>query len=271
MNKYQILDLIGIGSEGTVYIVREKTPPNNLFAMKEIIIKTPNDVKKSINEIIMMKSVKDKRFVKCHDFYIHKSDDCNNTVNSLYIIMDLYPMDLSNWIERHYSKNDKPVDENVVRNFIVQICSSLYVLHKNNMMHRDIKPSNIFVKENGKDNYELFIGDFGCATYFMKKKSKRRFCGTLNYMAIEVLQGKKYYKMVDLFSVGCCAYNLMTGDRDINLPFEILNNGTKILEEIRINLERNYSKELVEVIVRMINIIPEARPEADEVINLLKT
>lgn len=67
------------------------------------------------------------------------------------------------------------------------IISSLRYLHQNRVIHRDMKLGNLFLS----DRMELKVGDFGLATKLeFDGEKKRTICGTPNYIAPEILDGK---------------------------------------------------------------------------------
>ena len=72
-------------------------------------------------------------------------------------------------------------------------------LHKNQVIHRDLKLGNMFLNQN----LEIKIGDFGLATKLeFPGERKRTICGTPNYIAPEVLEGKGHSYEVDVWSLG---------------------------------------------------------------------
>ena len=72
-------------------------------------------------------------------------------------------------------------------------------LHKNQVIHRDLKLGNMFLN----NNLEIKIGDFGLATKLeFPGERKRTICGTPNYIAPEVLEGKGHSYEVDVWSLG---------------------------------------------------------------------
>lgn len=80
---------------------------------------------------------------------------------------------------------------------------SLEYLHTYNIIYRDIKPENIMV--DGKGIMKLI--DMGTAKILEGKRGmgNRTFTiiGTPHYMAPEIITGKGYNMLVDLWSVGC--------------------------------------------------------------------
>lgn len=92
--------------------------------------------------------------------------------------------------------------------------SALRALHKNKVIHRDLKLGNLFLS----DRMEVKLGDFGLATKLDFDGDRRRtICGTPNYIAPEILEGKHGHSYeVDIWSFGVIAYTLLIGKP----PFE---------------------------------------------------
>jgi len=69
----------------------------------------------------------------------------------------------------------------------MQIISGLKYLHKKKVIHRDLKLGNLFLTEK----MELKLGDFGLAAKLeFDGEKKKTICGTPNYIAPEILEGK---------------------------------------------------------------------------------
>ena len=80
-------------------------------------------------------------------------------------------------------------------------------------MHRDLKPENILCGEELED---LKIADFGLSKMVLPKEKMDSACGTLSYVAPEVLTMQGYGREADLWSVGVIMFLLLCG----KLPFD---------------------------------------------------
>lgn len=81
-------------------------------------------------------------------------------------------------------RNKKVLTENETFYFFIQACAGIYFLHKNGLIHRDIKPENLLISN---DNM-LKVCDFGwCVQTQSTFEERSTFCGTLEYMAPEML------------------------------------------------------------------------------------
>ena len=88
-------------------------------------------------------------------------------------------------------------------------------MHKNKIVHRDLKLGNLFISES----MDIKIGDFGLATTIQfDGERKHTICGTPNYIAPEILDGKSvgHSYEVDFWAIGVIIYTLIIG----RPPFE---------------------------------------------------
>lgn len=101
-----------------------------------------------------------------------------------------------------------------IRFYNLQLINGLEYLHKHLIIHRDLKLGNLFISAGMK----LKIGDFGLATKLTSPDERRRtVCGTPNYIAPEILEGKDGHSFeVDVWSTGVIIYTLLVGKP----PFE---------------------------------------------------
>ncbi|HLT35866.1 MAG TPA: protein kinase, partial [Enhygromyxa sp.] len=94
-----------------------------------------------------------------------------------------------------------------------QCCKALAAIHERGMAHRDVKPQNVLIqREDGRAD-AVRVVDFGIAAKFC---SQPRIAGTAMYMAPEQIRGVSFDGRLDIYALGCVAYELLTG----NPPFE---------------------------------------------------
>lgn len=140
--------------------------------------------------------------------------------------------------------------------FFSQICAGVQYLHRLNMIHRDIKLENILLLKDGS----VKICDFGwCSTGDTARKT---CCGTLDYMAPEILVGKKYINKVDVWALGVLLYELIQGSP----PFPGRNTKQK-LESIEkgIVFSSSFSTAAKEMIRKLLCVDPEERLAVEEI------
>jgi serine/threonine protein kinase len=98
--------------------------------------------------------------------------------------------------------------EERARFYAAEIMLGIGFLHGQGLVYRDLKPENILVDRDG----HLKITDFGHAKADMDGQSTTStFCGTAEYIAPEMLQGKAYTKAVDWWSFGIMLFEMLCG------------------------------------------------------------
>lgn len=93
-----------------------------------------------------------------------------------------------------------------------QLISGVEYLHSRGVAHRDLKPENLLLDNN--DN--LKISDFGLATIYRIQSKERlleKKCGTLPYVAPEVLVRPYYAEPADVWSCGIILVALLAGGK----------------------------------------------------------
>lgn len=98
---------------------------------------------------------------------------------------------------------------------ISMLLKALNYLHWKGIVHRDLKPENILFYHTGPDS-NILVSDFGLSTMSSYNSSLRTICGTLEYMAPEILAERPYTQKVDMWAVGVMTYYLLSG----TLPFQ---------------------------------------------------
>lgn len=89
-------------------------------------------------------------------------------------------------------------------------------MHKRDVVHRDIKLENVWVDEQGGE-LTCKLHGFSFARMLEKSGSKiNDWCGTLNYMAPEIINGMPYDSKVDIWAFGVLCYAALVG----KFPFE---------------------------------------------------
>jgi polo-like kinase 1 len=157
---------------------------------------------KLMSEIKIHRSVKHQYVVQFNHFF----EDADN----VYILLEL----CSNQSLNELLRRRKRLHELEVQCYTMQIIAALKYLHAHRIIHRDLKLGNLFIN----DRMEVKLGDFGLAAKLdFDGEKKRTICGTPNYIAPEVLEGKAGHSYeVDVWSLGVIIYTLIVGKP----PFE---------------------------------------------------
>uniref|UniRef100_A0A1A8LEA9 Uncharacterized serine/threonine-protein kinase SgK494b n=4 Tax=Nothobranchius TaxID=28779 RepID=A0A1A8LEA9_9TELE len=97
--------------------------------------------------------------------------------------------------------------EDTVRVFAAELGCALGFLHDFGIIHRDVKMENILLNDNG----HLRLADFGLSRRLERGGRAFTICGTIQYMAPEVLSGGPYNHAADWWSLGILLFSLATG------------------------------------------------------------
>lgn len=96
--------------------------------------------------------------------------------------------------------------------FIIhQIMLALNYMHLQHVMHRDLKLENIMCRSTDLDDFNVKLTDFGFSTFFQPEIKQSLALGSPLYMAPELHRQEKYDERVDVWSLGCIAYIMMSG------------------------------------------------------------
>ncbi len=110
-----------------------------------------------------------------------------------------------------------PLDQASALGILDDVCKAVAAIHAAGTVHRDLKPSNILIDADLRTR----VADFGVSTrYRGSSTSPGEIAGTPAYMAPEVAlsegQPSRPSPVSDIYSLGCVAYELLTGRR----PFQ---------------------------------------------------
>ena len=226
-NLYKPIKLIGQGHFGLVLSVTH-IETNKKIAVKIIKKKKISD-DYYLLETKLLKKLNHERIIKLYDVV--------NTKKYLFIFTELCEGgSLKDFIISKYNSNNNYFMKDsecaiIIRNII----QGVEYLANNGIIHRDLKPENImFRKEN--DINSLVLCDFGLAGEIFGNTFIENKCGTLIFMAPEVIMNRPYDSLVDIWSVGIIMYILESGgshpiyNKSMNSEdfIEFINNKNKI-------------------------------------------
>lgn len=93
-----------------------------------------------------------------------------------------------------------------------QVCKGLAAAHDVKIIHRDVKPENIMLTKKGGREDRVKLLDFGISTVYDENAgAEGHAAGTAHYVAPELVSGVPYGPRVDMYALGCTAYEMLTG------------------------------------------------------------
>jgi len=195
---FDLLNVVGRGLFGKVMQVRKKDN-GQIYAMKVLN-------KKAIlehNELARIQAERNILQKLVHPFLV-KLVYAFQTEDKLYLIMDF----INGGKLFFHMKAEKHSDE-FVRFYCAEIICGLEYLHAKGIIYRDLNPENILLTNDG----HICMTDFGISKEGLISDIDvtGTFCGTPEYLAPEILQGKPYGKAVDWWSLGTLMYEMLTG------------------------------------------------------------
>lgn len=199
---WDIGEKLGHGSFGTVRKCTRKT--DKLEAAVKIIRKrdlNKKELKTLDREADILTKAQHPNCVKLYDIF--------DTKHHLYLVMEICVGG-----ELFDAICEKNFTEQAAAKVIKQITEALIYLHARGIVHRDLKPENLLYAT--KKRNEIKLMDFGLAKALdTDDEVLQTRCGTLHYVAPEVLSKKPYTHMCDFWSLGVVLYVLLCG----YLPF----------------------------------------------------
>ena len=115
----------------------------------------------------------------------------------------------------NFLQNNRSVNENITRTISKQIVEGLIYAYSQGISHRDIKLENIFINKTGR----IIIGDWGLCSFDCNDRLSESSCGTLGYMAPEILCRMKYDpSKADVWSLATLIFSMVSGCRPYAEP-----------------------------------------------------
>ncbi len=109
------------------------------------------------------------------------------------------------------ARDDDWTTPSVLIGLLRQCCKGLGEAHKHGIVHRDIKPENIIVVTEGSRGVVKIV-DFGISAMLAADDTENTsIAGTPDYMAPEQISGSAFDGRLDMYALGCLAYELLVG------------------------------------------------------------
>jgi serine/threonine protein kinase len=254
---------LGEGAFGQALLAKNKED-DTMVVIKTVNLEALDEEgeEKAINEGNILRKVsrdlQHDNIVKFYGFYL--------CANEAVLIMEyIEGGDLRGKIEEAKLWRKK-IDEKTILTWLKEISSALKFCHEEkHIIHRDIKPENILLT---KDDH-IKIADFGIAKNLQKAKVAKTIIGDMDYISPEIMKKEAYTYSTDIWSLGILIYELCLLEHP-QKKYR-LNNIKYINGEIPELNDKDYSKDLSDLIKRMLNVKPDKRPTAAEILEICET
>ncbi len=200
LGNFEILQEIGQGGMGVVYLARQPTL-ERLIVLKKIrreLLFDASMIERFRREARAAAAVHHQNVVAVHDCFEFRGDH--------YIAQEFVDGPDLHAILLHVG----PLDPRITALIGLEVVRGLEEIHARGIVHRDLKPANILISNQG----ETKIADFGIA-HGGKWEGLTRpgtLVGSVPYMSPEQMLGKQVDYRSDLFSFGIMLYEMIVGE-----------------------------------------------------------
>ncbi len=209
LGPYQIVSLVGAGGMGEVYRARD-TRLDRLVAVKTLSagIDTPAAREQFEREARAISSLSGPNICALYDV--------GNQDGRAYLVMEYLEGET---LADRLSRGRLPIEK--VLEYAIQIAGALDTAHRQGVIHRDLKPGNIMLTRSGAKLLDFGLAKIARNPDWPRDKSDAThtitaqgpLLGTCQYMAPELLAGKKPDSRCDIFAFGALLYEMVTGRR----------------------------------------------------------
>ena len=195
IDDFTILDEIGNGQYGKVKLAKKKDT-GDLYAIKTLHKQKLVEMQK-IHTIMCERNILSKAscpfIVQLH--YAFQSD------TKFYLCMEYVP---GGTLFDHMRLSGT-IPPDALKLYTAELAIALHHLHVNHIVYRDLKPENVLLDEDG----HIKLTDFGSSKQIDESGTLHSFCGTPDYIAPEIVEGKPYTSKVDWWSLGILIYEMV--------------------------------------------------------------
>lgn len=205
ISHYKILEKLGEGGMGVVYRGRDKRLDRDVAVkfLSDSLAPSPIEQERFTQEARSASSLNHPAICTIHDIGQYEEQ--------LYFVMEYVQGDA-------LSERAGKVSEQTALRLVDQAAEGLAAAHAKQIVHRDIKSSNIMVTDDGR----IKIMDFGLAKISGRSDLTKAgsTVGTMAYLPPEQARGEQVDHRADIYALGVVFYELLTGARPFEAPYE---------------------------------------------------
>ncbi|EFP13176.1 CRE-NEKL-1 protein [Caenorhabditis remanei] len=257
-NRYERIRTVGKGAFGSAVLYRRRED-SSLVIIKEINMYDLDSSQRrlALNEVSLLSRIEHPNIIAYYDSFEEEG----------VLMIEMEYAD-GGTLAQMLARSQNLLEEELIVDMMIQMCSAVAYLHENSVLHRDLKTANVFLT---RDSF-VKIGDFGISKIMGTEtlaQGAKTVVGTPYYISPEMCSGVSYNEKSDMWALGCILYEMcclkkaFEGD---NLPALV----NSIMTCAYTPVKGPYTSEMKMVIRELLQLDPQKRPSAAQALKMLR-